>query len=232
MSAPDLVTCVIPVFNGEKYLAEAIDSVLSQTHSVIEIVVVDDGSTDSTPEILKNFGAAVRSVRQENAGPAAARNRGIEQAKGEYIAFLDADDLWLAEKTAVQLLRFEDLPGPSTCTCLMQNFWAEELKEEAARMKDTDTARPQPGPSQTMIARREAFDLVGLFDASMTHRDTQDWIVRAREAGVRFDHIDEVLVHRRIHESNMSRSRGAVDAEDLFAIVQKRLTAKSAAAKD
>ena len=82
------------------------------------------------------------------------------------------------------------------------------------------------------VAEGEVFDLVGLFDPNLVHRDTQDWIVRARGAGVRFDHIDEVLVHRRIHENNMSRSRGAADAEDLFAIVQKKLTAKSAAAKD
>lgn len=228
MNRTGLVTCVLPVFNGERYLADALDSVLGQTYSPIEIIVVDDGSTDGTPRILSGFGDGIKSLRQVNAGPAAARNRGIELASGEYLAFLDADDLWVAAKTETQLRRFERNPSLSVCTSLMQNFWTEDLADEEARLKDTDTARPQPGPSQTLLARREAFDRVGLFDPALHHRDTHDWIVRARAAGVQFEQVDEVLVHRRLHANNLSRSRGAMDAEDLFAILQKKLAARSA----
>jgi glycosyltransferase involved in cell wall biosynthesis len=219
---------VIPVFNGERYLAEALDSVLSQTYSPIELVVVDDGSTDATPAIIAGFGSSIESVRQANAGPSAARNRGIEKARGQYIAFLDADDLWVANKTEKQLARLTSNPGAAISTALMQNFWTEDLKHEAERMKDTATARPQPGPSQTLLARRDAFDRVGLFDPALRHRDTQDWITRARAVGLTFEHVAEVLVHRRLHSSNLSRSRGTEDAEDLFAILQKKLASRSA----
>jgi glycosyltransferase involved in cell wall biosynthesis len=228
MSHSGLVTCVIPVFNGESYLAEALDSVLTQTYSAIEVIVVDDGSTDGTPGILAAFGRKITSLRQANAGPAAARNRGIENARGEYIAFLDADDLWVAAKTETQLRRFTSNPELSICTSQMQNFWGEDLADEATRMKDTDMARPQAGPSQTLLARRDVFDRVGLFDPALHHRDTQDWIVRARAAGVSFDHVDDVLVRRRLHSHNLSRSRGTADADDLFAILQKKLASRSA----
>jgi glycosyltransferase involved in cell wall biosynthesis len=222
------VTCVVPVFNGEKYLAESLESVLAQTYAPIEIMVVDDGSTDRTPAILAGFGNEIRSIRQANAGPSAARNRGIADAKGEYIAFLDADDLWVAAKTEIQMRRFASLPNLAVCTSLMQNFWMDELADEASRLKDTDAARPQPGPSQTMLVRSEVFDSVGRFDPELRHRDVHDWIARAREVGVQFDQVDEVLVHRRLHASNLSRSRGAADTQELFAILEKRLAARSA----
>jgi glycosyltransferase involved in cell wall biosynthesis len=223
MSDQPLVSCVVPVFNGEKYLAEAIGSVLAQTYSPIEIIVVDDGSTDSSPEILARFAGDVTIVRQQNAGPAAARNRGIANAKGEYVAFLDADDTWVATKTATQMRHFADVPGLGVSTALMQNFWTEEMREEAARAEGTDLAKPQPGPSQTILARRAAFDRAGSFDPRLSHRDTQDWIVRARAAGVRIEQLDEVLVRRRLHATNLSRSRGTQDAEELFAIIHKKL---------
>jgi glycosyltransferase involved in cell wall biosynthesis len=221
VSRPVLVSCVIPVFNGERYLGEALGSVLRQSHSTIEIVVVDDGSTDSTPRILAEMGGRITSLRQANAGPSAARNLGIQHARGEYIAFLDADDLWLPHKTEAQLRRFERNSGLAVCTSLMQNFWAEELAEEEALMKDTDAGRPQPGPSQTLLVRKDAFHRVGLFDPSLLHRDTHDWMFRARAAGLELEQLDEVLVCRRLHASNRSRTRGAADAEELFAILQK-----------
>ena len=227
MSRPALVSCVIPVFNGERYLCDALASVFRQTHSAMEIIVVDDGSTDSTPRILAEMRGRITSVRQANAGPSAARNRGIEKARGDYVAFLDADDLWLPDKTETQLRRLERNPGLAACTSLMQNFWADDAAEEKALMEDTDAARPQPGPSQTLVARRDAFDRVGLFDPALHHRDTQDWILRARAAGLQLERLDEVLVHRRLHGNNLSRSRGAADAGELFAILQKNLASRA-----
>ena len=229
MSGSALVSCVIPVFNGERYLSEAISSVFGQTHSSIEIIVVDDGSTDRTPRILEEMGGRIRSARQANAGPAAARNRGIEMARGDYVAFLDADDLWLPAKTETQLRCFERNPGVAVCTSLMQNFWAQGLAEEEALLKDTDAARPQWGTSQTLLVRRDAFDRVGRLDAALRHRDTHDWLSRARAAGLQFEQLDEVLVRRRLHANNLSRSRGAEDAEELFAILRKNLASREIA---
>lgn len=98
-----LVSVIIPTFNRAGVVTRAIDSVLGQTYHPVEVVVVDDGSTDETPEVLKSYGNAIVSVVQDNAGPSAARNRGIRESKGDLIAFLDSDDLWLATKLERQV---------------------------------------------------------------------------------------------------------------------------------
>ena len=103
-----LVSCIIPVFNGERYVAEAIISVLRQSHQELEILVIDDGSSDRTPEIVQSFGPPVHYDRQENAGGPAARNRGLGLMRGEFVAFLDADDRWDGDKLACQLARFAE----------------------------------------------------------------------------------------------------------------------------
>ena len=97
------VSAVIPAYNAEKYIGRAIDSVLAQSHSPDEVIVVDDGSTDGTGEVVKGYGSSVRYIRQENAGASVARNAGIEAARGEWIAFLDADDYWLKDKLKLQI---------------------------------------------------------------------------------------------------------------------------------
>lgn len=228
MNDSTLVTCVIPVYNGAAYLGEALDSVFGQSYGNIEVIVVDDGSTDSTAQVLAGLGERIIAIRQENAGPAHARNTGIRAASGRYISFLDADDLWVTDKTEKQVRVLRENPHVDLCTGLMQNFWVPGLADEAEEMADTDMAAPQPGPSQTIMVRRETFETVGLFSPELRHRDTIDWIVRSRRAGVESMQLGEVLVRRRLHEHNLSRSRGKDDAEDLFAIIQSRLAGGSA----
>lgn len=104
------VSVIIPSFNCELYIAETISSVLNQTHKDIEVIVVDDGSTDRTREIVASFGAPVRLIAQENSGRCAARNRGIREASGEFICLLDHDDYWYPEKLSAQLAAFEKYP--------------------------------------------------------------------------------------------------------------------------
>ena len=106
-----LISCIVPVYNGARFLAQAIDSILAQTRVDLEIIVVEDGSTDRTPDVAKGYGDRVKYVRQENAGPAAARNRGVAEARGEFIAFLDADDTWAPAKLETQLQWFTDSPN-------------------------------------------------------------------------------------------------------------------------
>ena len=100
---PGLISCVIPVFNGERYLGEALESVLAQSYQPLEVIVVDDGSTDETAEVARRYGERVRYVWQPNAGETAARNLGLTAAHGEFIAFLDADDVWDSEKLERQI---------------------------------------------------------------------------------------------------------------------------------
>ena len=102
-----LVSCIVPVFNGERYLAEALDSILAQTYRPVDLIVVDDGSTDGTAQVAAGYGERITYLYQENSGPAAARNKGIDAAQGEFVAFLDADDVWHEEKLARQMVRFD-----------------------------------------------------------------------------------------------------------------------------
>src|SRR5512143_4014499 len=103
MSSEPLVSVVMPVYNGARYLRQALESALNQTYRPLEIIVVDDGSTDETSAILAEFGSRIRAIRQKNPGSAAARNAALQAAHGEIIAFLDADDLWLPQKLEVQV---------------------------------------------------------------------------------------------------------------------------------
>ena len=112
-----LVSVVIPVYNGERFLAEAIESALSQTYPAIEVIVIDDGSTDGTSAVIKGFGTSVQSLQQENAGVANARNAGINIARGDLIAFLDADDVWLPSKITRQVQAFQSNPGAGFVFC-------------------------------------------------------------------------------------------------------------------
>ena len=125
-----LVSCIVPAFNGERFLAEAIESILAQSYSNVPIIVVDDGSTDATPQVAARFEDRITYVRQENAGPATARNRGLKEVEGEFIAFLDADDLWEENKLERQLARFRERPELSYSVTMTQNFWEEEAKED------------------------------------------------------------------------------------------------------
>ena len=130
------VSCIIPVFNGERYLREALDSILAQTHRPFDIIVVDDGSTDGTPAVVAGYGVQVRYVRQPNTGPAAARNLGVRSGGGEFIAFLDADDLWHPEKLARQMTRFREQPDLDLCITHVEHFSDLEPSTEELFARD------------------------------------------------------------------------------------------------
>lgn len=198
MSGP-LVSCVIPVWNGQDYLASAIDSVLGQTHGALEAIVVDDGSTDQTPLVIASYGSRVRTTRQENAGHGAARNTGIALARGEFIAFLDADDLWHPEKIERQLAACGASDG--MCFTWLRNFAGEPPRWDTGRAGDA-----VPGyTSVTALVRRAVFDVVGRFDATLRHGGDRDFFMRAAERGIGKVMLEDVLVYRRLHEANRSR---------------------------
>jgi glycosyltransferase involved in cell wall biosynthesis len=224
MTTPSLITCIVPVYNGEKYLADALGSILHQTYRPIEIIVVDDGSTDGTAAIAKSFGAAVRYLNQSNAGPAAARNLGLDAAEGEFIAFLDADDLWHTEKLERQMARFRARPELDYCVTHAQNFWASELIEEQSRFRDHRIARPLPAYSTTtLLARRRLFDRVGQFDPALAHGDSTEWFLRANESGAVSELLPDVLLYRRLHKDNRTRHKASNSRELYLHIVKASL---------
>jgi glycosyltransferase involved in cell wall biosynthesis len=204
-----MISCIVPVFNGERYLSEALDSILQQTYTRHEIIVVDDGSTDATPAVAARYGRSVRYIRQDNRGPQAARNAGVSSAQAEFIAFLDSDDVWHPAKLERQIACFGRRPELDLCVTKLQNFWAPELADEAARLKHHRLAQPLPGyVTDTLLARRALFDRVGPFAPGLRFGDDTDWFLRAAECSAVMELLPEVLVYRRIHGRNISMERG------------------------
>jgi glycosyltransferase involved in cell wall biosynthesis len=192
------ISCIVPVYNGERYLAETLDSVLAQTHQPLEILVVDDGSTDGTAAVVAGFGPAVQYCWQENAGEAAARNHGLRVVQTEFVAFLDADDLWHPEKLARQIAQFQEKPEIDLCFTSFQNFWIPELAEEEQRYHGSPLAQPQSAWStSTVMARRSVFARLGNFidDGSLTAgSESMIWFLRAQEQDAVMAVLPEVLM--------------------------------------
>ena len=221
---PSLVSCIVPVFNGERYLAEALDSIRHQTYRSLEIIVADDGSTDSTPQVLAHYGELVRYVRQPNAGPASARNLGLSAAQGEFVAFLDADDVWHREKLARQLACFQARPELDVCTTHVQNFWIPELRDEEAQFRNSRLMEPKPShTTATLLARRLLFEKLGAFNATLNHGDAADWFLRAKDRGAIIEVLPDVLVYRRLHHTNRSRRFAAASRDEFLHLIKARL---------
>ncbi|MDQ2868677.1 MAG: glycosyltransferase family 2 protein [Verrucomicrobiota bacterium] len=191
-----LISVIVPVFNGERFIADAIDSIVGQDYAPIEILVIDDGSTDRTADIAR-ANPLVIYHRQERQGPGAARNLGVELARGDLLAFLDADDLWLPGKLSRQHEVLEREKCDAVFTHAVQ-FRDEENADSAPRVGYL------PG---TMLIRREAFERIGKFATDRATREAFDWQVRAVNAGLRFEVLPQVFYRRRLHGGN----RGMVE---------------------
>lgn len=224
-----LVSCIIPVFNGADFLAEAVTSVLAQTYPALEVVIVDDGSTDETPRVAASFGERVRYLRQDNAGPAVARNTGLGEARGELVAFLDADDRWHETKLARQAAVLEAQPELDYVVALVQNVWSDAAEAEREQVRDHPRSKPIPGfVTGTLLARRAVFDRVGGFAPERFHTDATEWFLRARAAGARESVVPEVLLYRRMHDRNRSVEMSAVSTEEFLRLLKTSLDQRRA----
>jgi len=195
------VSVIVPVFNGAATLGDAIESIRAQDVSV-EIIVVDDGSTDDTPRFIEALTDIV-AIRQDNLGPAAARNSGLVFARAPLIAFLDDDDLWTPRKLQHQLQLLEE--HPSAAVVLGHTAFAGLDPNTGAW---TSVAEPHLlyhlGAS---LCRREAFDRIGTFDPALRSSEDVDWFLRVRDAGLQIVVTPEIAqIHRRNGE-NMTRGK-------------------------
>jgi glycosyltransferase involved in cell wall biosynthesis len=204
-----LISCIIPAYNAARYLADTLDSVLAQTYKPVEIIVVDDGSTDGTGAVAVSYETRVRYLFRENTGEAAARNCGLAAAQGEFVAFIDADDLWQPEKLSRQIVRFSERPEIDLCFTRFQNFWIPELADEERRYQGSPLALPQSAWStSTLLARRSVFSKFGNFpdDSAQTPgSESMIWFLHAVEAGAVVEVLPDILTHRRMHATNVSR---------------------------
>jgi glycosyltransferase involved in cell wall biosynthesis len=202
----DRVSCVVPVFNGERFLAEALESILAQTYPPTELIVVDDGSTDGSPQIVQAYGERVVLLQQSNRGPAAARNRGIRAARGDLLAFLDADDLWRPEKLERQVAFLRAHPEVDLCLARYRNSWAPELAEEQERYRNHPLSQPSSAFNiDTLLARREIFDRT-LFNEDLRYGENTDWFMSVLRQGARAEVLPEELAERRFHAASTTRA--------------------------
>jgi glycosyltransferase involved in cell wall biosynthesis len=220
MGAP-LISCIVPVYNGERYLGEALDSILAQTHRPLHIIVADDGSTDRTADVARSYGERVTHVHQSNRGYWAAKNLGLSAAHGELIAFLDVDDLWRPDKLARQVARLRARPDIDLSFTRFENFWMPELAEEERRHRGRFLFRPQSAWSiSTLLTRRTVFERLGDFHDGTRGLENMSWFLRARERGAVIDVMADVLMRRRFNVESFTR-RGKKEVLDNFLPILK-----------
>lgn len=215
---PPLISVILPVYNGAAHIAEAIASVLSQPHRPLEILVIDDGSTDNSAVIASGCGGPVHCFRQDNRGPAAARNLGLQMARGELIAFIDADDVWSPDKLRCQMNLLRTNPSVMVARGHVQRFTASAMELIG-----------EPWPAIHLgggLFHRSAFEAVGALDETQRLSEDVDWFMRAQQSGLpMLVHPDVVLYYRR-HEGNTTQNHEANRREFLLATYKAMQRAK------
>jgi glycosyltransferase involved in cell wall biosynthesis len=197
-----LVSVLIPVYNGQAYLGEAIESVLAQSYRPIEIIVVDDGSDDASGEVARAYGEAVRYDRQPRRGNGAARNRAVALATGDLLTFLDADDRLLPGALERLAGRLEGDPSLQAVYGHVREFISPDVDAEALARLRPPIPRIAGRLPTNMLMRRNAFARVGQFATDLRVGVTVDWSARAEELGMATALLDDVLFERRLHASN------------------------------
>jgi glycosyltransferase involved in cell wall biosynthesis len=213
------ISVVIPAHNGEQFLREAIESVLTQTLAATEIIVVDDGSSDGTPQIAKAYDS-VRYHHQEQSGAAVARNAGAKIASSQWIAFLDADDVWLPNKLERQAAACQADPDLKMAFGQIKEFVSPHLSiAEARQLKPRNETLS--GPSNiTLLMRRKDFLDTGGFPIDLQLGEFIAWYVQATHSGLKTYTIPEVLALRRLHTTNQGRTNRS--HLNQFALIAKR----------
>ena len=209
MTTP-LVSVIVPAYNAERYLAEALESIFAQGHAALEVIVVDDGSTDDTGTIAASLG--VQLVRQTNRGAGAARNAGVAVARGDFLAFLDADDVWTEGRLELQLAAVGAV-----------DFVFGHAEEFPA-------ARTLPGyVPGCLLAHTTSFRRVGAFREDVHVGEFLDWLARAEDLGMRSEMLPDVVLRRRLHSTNLGIRRR--NAAGDYAVVLKEALDRRRAAK-
>ena len=195
------ISAIIPVFNCERYVGEAVESAMRQNRKLDEIIVVNDGSTDGTANVLASFGERIQVVTQLNSGTPTALNAGLSVATGDVLTFLDADDLWSVEKTKLQCEILAEKPSIEAVFGMVRQFVSEDIIRNIGSPRPARA--PQSGVSKiTMMIRRTSFERVGGFNEAIRFAEFVEWYTRATAASLSMFVLDRVVALRRIHGAN------------------------------
>ncbi len=225
-----MLSVIIPAHNSESVIERAIHSALKQNKIQIEIIVIDDGSTDSTSQIVKQFGSQVHYIFHKQSGPATARNRGITESKGEFIAFLDSDDEWLPGhlEKAITPMQEDNIVGLTYGWAIRKDEQGREMirnYHSPSRNSWHTTLWPDPLQcTSSTVCRKKILEKVGGFDESLKTREDQDLWIRLGEIS-RVIEIPEplVIVHKQKHSYSTTQPIEQMRA-DYFKIIDKALT--------
>jgi glycosyltransferase involved in cell wall biosynthesis len=210
----------MPAFDAARYLREAIESVLGQTHGPLELIVVDDGSTDDTAAVAASYGPPIRVVAAEqrvrNIG--GARNVGVALSRGEVLAFLDADDYWEPRWLELGLEALRAEPAPDLVFGRVREFLSPDLEPAAAgALRPLAGGHPGHVAGATLVPR-ESFERIGPFATVRLGNEYSDWFLRARDLGLTTTLLGEVTLHRRLHATNTTRMTPATISDHAVAI--------------
>jgi glycosyltransferase involved in cell wall biosynthesis len=220
MAEPPLISVIIPVFNGAHFLREAVHSVLAQNYPCLEIIIVDDGSTDDIDAAVATLPIDVRFFKQANAGPAAARNHGIREAAGTLIAFLDVDDLWPRDNLGALAARLVQDSELMVSTGFGQ---LKKLDLATGHYKDLGTPLLKPYFIGAGLYRREIFERVGLFDPTLVFGEDNDWYRRLIESGLNWERVQQVSLFVRRHGKNMTAQLTPKELQKTILLAAKRV---------
>ncbi len=200
------ISVIIPVFNGEKFIAEAIQSVREQNYKPLEIIVIDDGSTDNTMDVVKSLGGEVVIFSQPNKGVAAARNAGLERATGDLITFIDADDVWLQNKLHQQTSILNNNPEIEIVIgfLLILEF---NNREEVTNEQITTGKSAMVFQLGSALIRKSVFDKIGRFDTEFGMAEDSDWFFRVMEADIKVQIMEDIVQLYRQHNNNITKDK-------------------------
>ncbi len=214
-----LVSVIIIVKNGERFIASAIDSVLMQNYRPLEIIVVDGHSTDKTPEIARSY-PDVRFIQQQKTGVSDAYNLGIDCARGTLVAFLSHDDFWTLEKLTLQVDSLIENPEVPYTIAKFIYFLEPDCMCPAGFRKELLKGDHVGRIMETLVARKSVFEKVGKFDTGLNTAEDVDWYSRASDQQIPMVIILKVLLHKRIHGTNISLNVDANNQNLLKALRQ------------
>jgi glycosyltransferase involved in cell wall biosynthesis len=198
-----LATVIVPVYNSERYLEDTLKSIFNQDYQPIEVIVVDDGSTDSSAKIAKSF-KNIRYIYQANQGPSAARNTGITISQGEFIAFLDSDDMWMPEKLSLQINYLLNHPDVGFVVAHRRMLIEQGIKRPLWYKEHIFQKDSVCFGASAMLAWRNTFKEVGPYNPSYRFGENAEWLTRAKDAGVRYSILPETLLISRVHDKNLT----------------------------